>query len=75
MGIGKKEAARTELEEALMEIEGRTAPARANPVLLIERGTAQALLGEWAEAAASLQEARDAGGEAWATRPLEALLD
>ncbi len=74
LGIGEKEAARTELEKALMEIEGRIAPARANPVLLIEQGTAQALLGKWAEAAGSLQEARDAGGDAWATRPLEALL-
>ena len=71
---GKDVAAASDLRAAIEEIDARLHPARPDAGLLVDRGTARAMLGDLDAARADLDAARARGADAWTRRPLERLL-
>ncbi len=74
LGLGEKEKAREDLRAAIAEINERFGPFNAfNPdlTLLVDRGVAEALLGDLASARKDFQQARTAGMDEWSISRLE----
>ena len=75
LGLGEKEKARADLRAAIAEINERFGPFDAfNPdlTLLLDRGVAEALLGDLSSARKDFQQARAAGMDEWFVSRLEA---
>lgn len=73
LGLGEKQAAKADLENALKEIATRITSPSTDANLLTEKAQAHELLGEKMEARLYYEQARDAGAEDWVKDKIKAL--
>jgi tetratricopeptide (TPR) repeat protein len=73
LGLGKTEAAKTDLEEAIQEMSTRINPSSPDVTLLTERAQAHEMLKDRDSAKHWYELARDAGAEDWVKEKIKAI--